>query len=415
MLKTELLEIISNGENSGVEFKRDDIRPEQLAKEVVALANLNGGRILIGVEDNGDITGIQRTDLGEWVLNAFRDKVHPQIIPFYEEINVGDDKTVAVVSVSMGLSKPYVVRHNGREDIYVRMIDRSELASREQQLRLFECSSLLHVEVMSVAGTNISHLDLERISFYLKSIIKDPDVPDLKEISGWIERLLGLGLMAKDAMGNETCSVAGLVCFGINPRQVLRQSGIRVMSFSGTDLTYKADLDVVIKGPMVARYQQTKEGGRELVDDGIIEKLSQTLHPFITEESDSINEHMVREKKWYYPWEAIREAVVNALVHRDWTRSVDIEVCNFADRIEIKSPGKLQNSMTVKKMIAGQRSPRNSLIVEVMKDFEYADSRGMGVRTKLIPLMRSHNGCDPIFEATEDYLKVTLPRRNENS
>lgn len=414
MLKIELLEIISNGENSGVEFKRDDIRPEQLAKEVVALANLNGGRILIGVEDNGDITGIQRKGLAEWVLNTFRDKVHPQIIPFYEEINLSDDKTVAVVSVSMGLSKPYVVRHKRREDIYVRMVDRSELASREQQLRLFESSSLLHVEVMSVAGTGIKHLDLERISFYLKSIIKDPYVPELDDSKGWIERLLGLGLMAADAMGNETCSVAGLVCFGVNPRSVLRQSGIRVMSFSGTDLTYKADLDVVIKGPMVARYRQTKEGGGELVDDGIIEKLSQTLHPFITEESDSINEHMVREKKWHYPWEAIREAVVNALVHRDWTRSVDIEVCNFSDRIEIKSPGKLQNSMTIEKMIAGQRTSRNSLIVEVMKDFEYADSRGMGVRTKLIPLMRSHNGCDPIFEATEDYLKVTLPRRADN-
>lgn len=415
MLKTELLEIISNGENSGVEFKRDDIRPEQLAKEVVAFANLNGGRILIGVEDNGDITGIQRTGLTQWVFNAFRDKVHPQIIPFYEEVNLGDGKTVAVVSVSMGLSKPYVVRHNGREDIYVRMFDRSELASREQQLRLFETSSLLHVEMMSVAGTSIKHLDLERISFYLKSIIKDPYVPESGDVRGWIERLLGLGLMAQDAMGNETASVAGLVCFGVNPRSVLRQSGIRVMSFSGTDLTYKADLDVVIKGPMVARYIQKKEKGRELVDDGIIEKLSRTLHPFITEEADSINEHMVREKKWHYPWEALREAVVNALVHRDWTRSIDIEICNFSDRIEIKSPGKLQNSMTVKKMIAGQRSPRNSLIAEIMKDFEYADLRGMGVRTKLIPLMRLHNGCDPIFEATEDYLKVTLPRRGENS
>ncbi len=412
MLKTELLEILSNGENSGVEFKRDDIRPEQLAKEVVALANLNGGRIFIGVEDNGEITGIQRQELGEWVLNAFRDKVHPQLIPFYEEIKLDDGKTVAVVSVSMGLSKPYVVRHNGREDIYVRMLDRSELASREQQLRLFESSSLLHVEVMSVAGTGIEHLDLERISFYLKSIMLDPEVPEAGDTEGWTKRLLGLGFMAQDGMGNQTCSLAGLVCFGIHPRHALRQSGLRVMSFSGTDLTYKADLDVVIKGPMVARYRQTTEGGRELIDDGIIEKLSQTLLPFITEESDSINDHMVREKKWLYPWEAIREAVVNALVHRDWTRSVDVEICNFSDRIEIKSPGRLQNSMTVEKMIAGQRSPRNALIVEVMKDFQYADSRGMGVRTKLIPLMRSHNGCDPIFEATEDYLKVILPRRS---
>ena len=412
MLKTELLEIIANGENSGVEFKRDTIRPEQLAKEVVALANVKGGRILIGVEDSGEVAGIQRDDLEQWVLNAFRDKIHPQLTPFYEEIKVDDNKLVAVVSISMGLSKPYLVRHKDREDTYIRMGSRSELASREQQLRLFESGGLLHVEALPIAGTSITDLDLERISFYLKSVIEDPEVPELGDISRWSERLLGLGLMAKDTLGNEACTVAGLVCFGFNPRPLFRQSGIRVMSFNGTDFSYKAELDTVIKGPMAARYRKTKEGSQEIVDDGIIEKLSHILHPFITEESGSINESMRREKKWHYPWEAIREAVVNALVHRDWTRSVDIEICNFSDRIEIKSPGKLHNSMTIEKMKAGQRFPRNPTIVEIMKDFKYADSRGMGIRTKLIPLMRTHNGCEPIFEETEDYLKVTLPRKS---
>ena len=80
MLKTELLEIIANGENSGVEFKRDDIRPEQLAKEIVALVNLQGGRILLGVEDDGTISGLKQKNTQEWVLNVFRDKVFPQII-----------------------------------------------------------------------------------------------------------------------------------------------------------------------------------------------------------------------------------------------------------------------------------------------------------------------------------------------
>ncbi|EHK3488097.1 ATP-binding protein [Escherichia coli] len=65
MLKSELLEIIANGESSGVEFKRDDIRPEQLAKEVVAMANFQAGSVLLGVEDDGTITGIQRQNLEE--------------------------------------------------------------------------------------------------------------------------------------------------------------------------------------------------------------------------------------------------------------------------------------------------------------------------------------------------------------
>ena len=70
MLKSDLLQLIANGENSGIEFKRDDLRPEQLAKEIVALANFRGGSVLLGVEDDGSISGIQRPDLELWVMDT---------------------------------------------------------------------------------------------------------------------------------------------------------------------------------------------------------------------------------------------------------------------------------------------------------------------------------------------------------
>jgi ATP-dependent DNA helicase RecG len=89
---------------------------------------------------------------------------------------------------------------------------------------------------------------------------------------------------------------------------------------------------------------------------------------------------------------------------------VDVEVTVYSDRLEVISPGALQNSMTVEKMIAGQRSPRNPLIVEVLRDYGYVDARGMGVRTKIIPLMRKYNKTEPVFEATDDYLKTALLR-----
>ncbi len=409
MLKAELLEIIANGENSGVEFKRDDIRPEQLAKEIVAFANVQGGRILLGVEDDGQFTGLKQTEPQEWVLNVFRDKVYPQIIPFYEEVSVDENKRVAVITIASGISKPYVMRHNNRDEVYIRMGDRSELASREQQLRLFESGGLLHVEVLPVAGASLSTIDKDRLDYYLRTIIKDPEIPNTD--SEWIERLLGLGLMAEDGMGNTVCSIAGLLCFGINPRRYLRQAGLRVMSFSGKDKEYQAQLDVVLDAPLVGRWQITATGKKQLVDEGLIEKFSATIEPFITQEAAEIDENMRREKTWFYPWEAMRETIINALVHRDWTRSVDIEVTNYSDRLEIISPGKLQNSMTISKMIAGQRSPRNTLIVEILRDYGYVDSRGMGVRTKIIPLMKSINQTTPEFEATEDYLKTILYRK----
>ena len=84
--RTELLEIIHNGENSGVEFKRDDIQNNGLAKELVAFSNLEGGMLLLGVEDDGSISGTTREKLEEWVMTACRDKVRPGLIPFYELI-----------------------------------------------------------------------------------------------------------------------------------------------------------------------------------------------------------------------------------------------------------------------------------------------------------------------------------------
>lgn len=376
MLKTELLEIIANGENSGIEFKRDDIRPEQLAKEIVALANLQGGRLILGVEDDGTISGLQQKNTQEWVLNVFRDKVFPQIIPFYEEIKMDEQRRVAVITVAPGISKPYMLKHDNREEIYIRMGDRSEKASREQQLRLFESGGLLHVEVLPVAGTSLANLDVDRLSYYLSAIISDPEIPNTS--SEWEERLLGLGLMASDGLGNTVCSVAGVICFGINPRRFLRQAGLRVMAFPGTDKEYQALLDVVLDAPLVGRWKVNESGKRQLVDEGLIEKFALTIAPFITQESPDIDEHMRREKISFYPWEAIRETVINALAHRDWTRAVDIEVTNYSDRLEVISPGKLQNSMTVSKMIAGQRSPRNTIIMEILRDNGYVDSRGMG-------------------------------------
>ena len=409
MLKNELFEIITNGENSGIEFKRDDIRPEQLGKEIVAFANVQGGRIFLGIEDDGTITGLRRTDTQEWVLNVFRDKIYPQIMPFYEELLLEKNIRVGVITLAPGISKPYVLRHNNREEVYIRMGNRSELAGREQQLRLFESGGLLHVEVLPVAGTNLQSLDRARLQSYLEIIIQDTEIP--KSDSEWTERLLGLGLMAEDGMGNRVCSVAGLLCFGISPRRFLPQAGLRVMAFAGNDKEYRALLDVVLDAPLAGRWQTNAMGRKELADAGLIEKFSFAIEPFITEEASGIDENMRREKAWHYPWEAIRETAINALAHRDWTRSVDIEVTIYSDRLEIVSPGKLQNSMTVAKMVAGQRSPRNTLIMELLRDYGYVDSRGMGVRTKVIPLMRKFNQVEPIFEATDDYLKTILPRK----
>ena len=144
-----------------------------------------------------------------------------------------------------------------------------------------------------------------------------------------------------------------------------------------------------------------------------LERAGTAIKPFVTEESADIDSNMRRERQWYYPWEALRETVINALAHRDWTIAVDIELSIYSDRLEVISPGKLQNSMTIEKMIAGQRLPRNPLIMDILRDYAYVDARGMGVRTKILPLMKKFNENEPVFELTDDYLKTTLFKKKK--
>jgi ATP-dependent DNA helicase RecG len=406
MRKSELLELIANGENSTVEFKLDDIRPEQLAKEIVALANLNGGHILLGVADDKSIVGIKRENLSEWVTDTvFTRYVHPIILPYYKEIQMDNGKRIAVIRVEQGITKPYVVRANDRETAYIRIGAITRPATREQLLMLGSASGTVHPEIMPVHRTSFKSLDMARLDNYLRDIIKDPDIP--KSRNAWITRLKALGFMTDSTTTEPVCTIAGLVLFGIKPRQYLRQAGMRIMFFDAMDMIYQAQMDKILDAPLVGRFKSGKSG-KTLIDAGLIEKTLELIEPFITRESNHIDKNFRRPKKWLYPFEAVRELLINALAHRDWTRFVDVEIVGYNDRLEITSPGALPNSMTIEKMLAGQRSARNSILVEVLRDYGYVDARGMGIRTKVVPLIKKSSGYEPKFEATEDYLKTVV-------
>ena len=412
MSRTESLqELIANGENSAVEFKRDDLRPVQLAREVVALANFRGGSILLGVEDDGTVSGIQREDLEHWVMDTvFGRYVHPMIIPFYEEVQFDSQRRIAVITVSQGVAKPYVVRDRDREDIYIRIGSTTRLATREQQARLYSLGGMLHPEKLPVSGSGLADLSLDRLKHYLTKITRDTVLPASDE--GWHVRLGNLGFMTGLEDGRPVCTIAGLVLFGHSPRRLLHQAGIRWMAFAGQDKSYKALDDRLFDGPLITQHDPA-EG--KIAGSGLPDRLLDSMRPFLSEESDDLENGLRRQRRWHYPEEAVRESVINAVAHRDWTRNEEIEIVCYADRLEVRSPGALQNSMTVAKMIAGQRSPRNPLIVEVLRDYGYVDARGMGVRNKIIPLLEKHNGTEPEFEATEDYLKVVMRRGEADS
>ena len=110
MNHAELLEMVRNDESSGVEFKRDDIHPEDPAAEIAALLNLEGGHVLLGVEDDRTVSGLTREPhkAEEWVMQVARDHIQPAVIPYWEVLEPIPGKSVAVVSLSANApDKPY--------------------------------------------------------------------------------------------------------------------------------------------------------------------------------------------------------------------------------------------------------------------------------------------------------------------
>ena len=388
MTKTELLELIVNGENSGVEFKRDTIDNRALAKELVAFANLQGGRVILGVEDDGSVSGIARDRLEEWVMTACRDKIRPELIPYYEVVrDVEPGKDVAIVQVDRGWAVHHVW-HNKHRTYYIRVGTQSREASSEELERLFQQRGAFRLELRGVSGTSAEVFDYRRLNDYFRRV-RSQETPKFDDVDGWQNLLLNTELLAEEDDRNPA-TVAGLLLFCSNPNRFLPQAGIDAVAYPGMEKDYATRERLSIRGPMTVLF-----GEDGVVENGLVEQAVEFVRRntgIIATLADGAR----REEKWTYPEEAVREAVVNALVHRDYLLSgTTVELSIYEDRLEVVSPGRLPNGITPQRMITGCRSARNQLLKDVMRDYGYLEHMGMGVPRKIVKGMREHNGTTP--------------------
>ena len=170
MTRTDLLEIIRNGESSGVEFKRDVVQNRDLAKELVAFANFEGGIVLLGVEDDGSVSGITRDKPEEFVMTTCRDKVRPGLIPFYEVVkDVDPGKDIAVVRVSRGFDV-HTLWHDNKNTYFIRVGTQSREPTPEELGRLFQQRGGFRAELRPVSGATIADLDIRRLRNYFVKV-----------------------------------------------------------------------------------------------------------------------------------------------------------------------------------------------------------------------------------------------------
>ena len=378
MTTSELHEIISRGEDSKTQFKRQFDSIDALAAEFAAMLNSEGGLLIVGVSDSGGICGV--TDirqLNQWISNACAQKVEPPVSVITENLII-DDKLVVVISIPLGTDKPYAVNKTA---FWVKVGADKRRATREELRRLMQASGTLYSDEKPLPHTGLDEFDLLRFrDFYKQQYDQEID-----QLNTSTERILSNLKLLKSLH----LTLAGLLLFGKEPQQVRPQLMVKAVAFIGNRLEGTEYLDSEDIGSTLA--EQFK---------GTMGFLKRNLRK--QQNGQNFNFPGILE----IPEIALEEAVVNALAHRDYLISSSIRVFIFDNRVEIISPGKLPNTATVESIRAGIQIVRNPVLISFVPKVGIP-YRGLGSGVpRMIEECRKANLPEPKF--IEDKLAETF-------
>ncbi len=377
----DVRQFIAQGEGNRIEFKESVPVPANLAKAMVAFANADGGWLLIGVTDRGDVQGVAFGDRkAQFVLNVARNNCAPPLQPKTETVEL-DGKTVAVIQVERGRQKPY----QANERIYIRIGASARVATQVELLSMLQESGLLSFDQLPVLNATLDDLDLDKARHYLA---QQTDPAQLTTNGGVLELLTHLKAIVLYE-NRRIPSLGGLLLFGQDPQRELMHSELRAARFQGRDVV----------GPITDK-QDCRGTLPEIIDQATeFVRRNRRIVPHM----EGIRRVDVQE----YPLPAVREAVANAIAHRDYGLSgSSIRLFLFDDRLEIISPGRLVFPVTVQ-ALGDVRKTRNRLIARVLRDLGYIEDLGTGIR-RIRAAMADSGLRPPIFAEEHHQFTITL-------
>jgi ATP-dependent DNA helicase RecG len=381
METSELLELLALGEDSTRQFKKDITNPDSLAADIVAFSNGSGGKMFIGVSDDGKITGLTTADvrrLNHLISNTASQNVRPAINPVTENIQTPDG-LVIFLDISSGINKPY---QDNNGVFWVKSgADKRKATSREEIQRLFQKSDLLHADETPVSGAVITDLDFDYFrDFFQRRFGKNLDDEKLP-----IPKILeNMNLMRDNSL-----TVSGALIFAKEPQYKLPVFIVKAGAFDANDLSttnYNDSRDIV--GKLADVFQQT-----------VYFILSNLRH---VQGSQGINSVGIPE----IPHETIEELVANALIHRDYFISAPVRVFVFRDKVEIISPGHLPNNLTVENIKTGNSNTRNPVLASFAN--HVLPYRGYG--SGIIRALAKYPAIDFDDDRDGNLFKATLKR-----
>lgn len=388
MTETELRLLIARDEELRIEFKLDSEKQTQLAEVMAAMANSQGGWLLVGVQDDGIIVGVKRPKIIIDRLNQAADTVVPSLLGRVkvESIETDDYRIVVAAYIPQGLQAIYSVGGVYR----IRIGSYNRLLTFDQAQAMAYRWGILHHEKSPVPNLKLEDLQEEPIQKYLSRHLNNYTPQTYRHLSRF-EILRNLGCAVTEE-NRQVPTVAAALFFSPAPDFYVPGALIVAVRFTGTYGDYAIDR-ATLRGPL----PELIESAARFLEKNIRYHLQIPDAP-----GDSLFSKEVPE----YPVETYREMIVNMVAHRDYYSSVPARIMIYEDRIEAENPGGLLPGLTLETM-QNQHHPRNPRIVEMLRELGYVEQFGSGIR-RMRKSMLEAGLNEPVFESNENYFKVTL-------
>jgi len=362
----KIKQLIDKGESESLEFKTSLAELDRGIQELASMANTKGGMVLFGIKDDGEIIGV---DVNQKALEKISNKVTYNIDPvIYTEIQTAelDRKKIILISIPKGENPPYLAfdkpykrvgpaTHKMKQTEYEKMLKSRKNISFEQEI----CHS-----------ATIEDIDSAKVNLFLNTAKAERSLSIDLDISVK-EALNKLKLLKDDKLTN-----AAILLFGKDPQKFLLQARIRCARFKGVDFI---DMKVI---------------------EGILSDQIKEAEKFVLSHIKKAAKIVMFERKeiWEYPPEAIREAIINAIAHRDYSSTGNIQIGIYDDRLEIWNPGDLPYPLTPDSLKKEHVSiPRNPLIANSLFLIKEIEQWGKGTN-KIVEWLAKSGLEDPIFK-----------------
>ena len=344
-------QILDQPEGKLLEFKRDLSSPIPILKTLIAFANTAGGRLIIGITNDKEVIGIQSPlDEEERLSNLIADSITPRLVPNIELMTL-EDKTLLVVEVFVSNSRPHYLNKQGKEKgVYVRLGSSNRQADDALVAELHRSVEGIAFDEMPMPDLSVDDLDIQ----VAQKLFGEQRLLDE-------QGLLTLKLLIKH-QGKLVPTKGAVLLFGKKRLLHFSDAWVQCGRFLGTtkvDIFDHVDIDTSLP----------------LAVDEVMLFLKK--HAYKSADLSDIR----RKDIWSIPLGILREVIINALVHSDYSqRGAPIRVVFLDDRIEVESLGILVPGLTIEDMKQGTSRVRNHIIARVFRELNLIEQWGTGVR-----------------------------------